>query len=414
MSHRRPLVCYMTQGYRVRGGHEAHLLHYATELRQHGFDTRILVLDALPREEHLFMRLLRERGIPLESVRRMNDRLLRLELAMIAPWWTLIMRARGRLVDRNALSHWLADRRAARALRQRLAAMRPDVVHVLGRLADFAWPAIPAHCAIMHHGTEGRLDDTWDAAELNAFRRFAQSAALNLAPGDGVVANLQREFGLSRPIVSLFTICPDQSGLIPPNAAARPSAPSAPLRFGILCRMTPEKGIDVLLEALRLYGARHGHLDFVFAGSGVLEDKIRAALAEKALQGVRLQTTFDSPVDILSQLDVFVHPSLSDAMPMAVAEALMCGVPCIVTRVGGLPDLVRDGREGLVIAPGCAEDIVSAMERFAALTPTERDAFRARARARYDDVCRPERIGLLLAAHYRAIMGDPRRERTWR
>ena len=179
-----------------------------------------------------------------------------------------------------------------------------------------------------------------------------------------------------------------------------------PLRFGMLCRMTPEKGIHDLLSALRLYRDRRGAVDFLLAGGGALEAEVRACVSQHALQGVRVVSTFESPVELLRTMDVFVHPSLSDAMPMAIAEALMCGLPCIVTRIGGIPDLVRDGQEGYLIEPGQPAQIVAAMERFQDMTPDGRAAFARRARARYEEVCRPDRVGAIVAGHYRQILAE--------
>lgn len=400
----RPLVWYMTQGYSIRGGHEAHLLHFATEMRRRGFNTRLVVLDELPREEHRFMVLLRERGIPLRGVRAPRGLRVSLLVALARPFWSAAMWMFGRRAAAGALRDYLANRVAARDLRRLLRQEQPDLIHIMGRLSDYAWPLLPASRCLLHHGTEGRRDGTWDEAEWRAFCDFARAAAKNFAPGSGVADNLRRSFGITCPIVSVFTICPDQPG--EEWAAGRlPEDADRPLRFGLLARLTPEKGIRVLLDALRAYQSRHGSVDFCFIGSGVLEEDIRGYLAQYRLEGVRLQTEFSAPADVLRNLDVFVHPSVSDAMPMAVAEALMCGLPCIVTRVGGLPDLVRDGKEGLLIEPDQPEPIVHAMERFQAMPAAERARYRKRARARYEEVCIPERVGDVLEMEYRAVLG---------
>lgn len=406
MSHRRPLVCYMTQGYLVRGGHEAHLLHYATELRRHGFDTRILVLDALPHDEHLFMQLLRERGIPLESVRPAGGWKLECMQALLAPAWGAWMVARGRKPQWPVLRNLLADGLAARALRHRLAQLRPDIVHILGRLADYAWPEIPVERAIVHHGTEGRRDNTWDDAELRAFRQFAERAARNFAPGEGVAANLHRDFDIQRRIDPIFTLCPDAPGAAELAAHSSRAPVPSPRRFGIVCRMTPEKAIDDILEALRLWHASRAPLDFLFAGGGALEAHVQATLQQHGWPRVCRQPAFDGPLEVLRRMDVFVHPSRSDAMPMAIAEALMAGRPCIVSRVGGIPDLIRHEQEGLLIDAGDPAQLVAAMARFADMPDAEFGAYSRRARARYDDVCLPSRVGATVAEHYRSILRE--------
>ena len=407
----------MTQAYKVRGGHEAHLLHFASELRRHGFSTRIMVLDALPREPHLFIRLLRERGIPLDSVRRDTGWFIRVLFAFAALPWSIVMWRRKQRPRYRMLFAYLADRLSAMALKRAIRKENPDVIHVLGRLADYACPLLPVAKSIFHHGTEGRMDASWDNNELKLFKDFVENAARNFAPGRGVAENVGREFGIKRQIETIYTICPDGGS----GSRASSSEFRVPgsefgfrgtgnkgvgLRFGILCRMTEEKGIRHLLPALKDYREKHGSVRFVFAGIGSMQQEIRNYLDTHDMLEVQLISAFSSPVEILENLDVFVHPSLSDAMPMAIAEALMCGLPCIVTDVGGIPDLVRDGQEGFVIQPGSDSEIVNAMERFAAMDQSALAEFRHRARERYEEVCLPERVGSVITEHYRDIIKE--------
>ncbi len=251
-----------------------------------------------------------------------------------------------------------------------------------------------------------------------------------------------------------------------PSSSAVSSLPTAScqlstvrsLRFGILCRFTEQKGITYILEALELFKEKYGAIDFTFAGQGPMEEEIREAVGggQRAVdsgQGAKEKSIEQKPtkitevgncfsagceaetnplrascasvqnsflkdcagvhivpvttaVDILKNLDVFVHPGLDDAMPVSIVEALMCGVPCIVSDVGASPELVRDGVEGMVIKPASAEQILVAMERFAQMTESELEQFKQRARQRYEESCRPEVVGTQVAAIYRGVMGD--------
>jgi glycosyltransferase involved in cell wall biosynthesis len=88
-------------------------------------------------------------------------------------------------------------------------------------------------------------------------------------------------------------------------------------------------------------------------------------------------------------------------------EALMCGLPCIATAVGGIPDLIREGVEGFLIEPASTMAILNAMEKFAALSHDEMTAFHKRARARYEEACDPKVVGIQIAAIYRDILVKP-------
>jgi glycosyltransferase involved in cell wall biosynthesis len=62
-------------------------------------------------------------------------------------------------------------------------------------------------------------------------------------------------------------------------------------------------------------------------------------------------------------MDVFVHPSLRDGMPNALLEAMACGRPVAASTAGGIPDVVRDGRDGLLVPPGDARALGRAILR---------------------------------------------------
>ncbi len=67
----------------------------------------------------------------------------------------------------------------------------------------------------------------------------------------------------------------------------------------------------------------------------------------------------------LRNADLFLFPSHSEGMPLAVMEAMACGLPVIATRVGGLPDLVQEGVNGLLVTPGVPGELAAAVKRLA-------------------------------------------------
>ena len=66
---------------------------------------------------------------------------------------------------------------------------------------------------------------------------------------------------------------------------------------------------------------------------------------------------------LLAESDVFVLPSYNEGVPMALLEAMAAGLPAIVTSVGGIPDVLRHGVEGLMVEPGRLSDLSAAMAR---------------------------------------------------
>ncbi len=62
-------------------------------------------------------------------------------------------------------------------------------------------------------------------------------------------------------------------------------------------------------------------------------------------------------------MDVCVHPSLHDGLPNALLEAMACARPIVATTAGGIPDVLRDRQEGLLVEPGDVPALAAAIER---------------------------------------------------
>jgi len=405
----RPLVWYVAAGYRLPAGIEAYLLHYATEMRNHGFDTRIVVFFPLPAEKHRYLNAVEARHIPITSLYTKGAVRAALCFAMLYVPWMLYagLIKRQRPWARN-LREWARNRCAVKLLDNMIRRERPDIIHVKGRLADNAWPVFPSERTVYHHALMGTVEPCWNERETANFRRFLHRTARVFTPGSGVAGTMAREFRIERSIDPLFVMAPDEVGGEAVAQYFRAPSAASPLRFGILCRFMEQKGIRYILEALRAFKARHGDVHFLFAGQGDLREMIETFVREHELTHVRVAEV-SRPPDVLKDMDVFVHPGLDEAMPVSIVEAFMCARPCITTPVGGTPDLVREGVEGFLVAPARADLILACMERFARMPGGEFLEFQKRARARYEEVCRPECVGRIVARHYRAILGGEAR-----
>jgi N-acetyl-alpha-D-glucosaminyl L-malate synthase BshA len=70
---------------------------------------------------------------------------------------------------------------------------------------------------------------------------------------------------------------------------------------------------------------------------------------------VRFLGRLDSVVDLLQATDLFLLPSQTESFGLAALEAMACGAPVVATRVGGIPEVVEDGRNGILEPPGSVE-----------------------------------------------------------
>jgi glycosyltransferase involved in cell wall biosynthesis len=111
---------------------------------------------------------------------------------------------------------------------------------------------------------------------------------------------------------------------------------------------------------------------------------------------------------VYALMDVFVHPSLRDGLPNAMLEAMACGRPVVGSAAGGIPDVVRPGRDGLLVPPGDPEALAAAIARVL----DDRTLARTLARTGRERVRRdftPEAEVARYRALHRALRGDARR-----
>jgi glycosyltransferase involved in cell wall biosynthesis len=146
-------------------------------------------------------------------------------------------------------------------------------------------------------------------------------------------------------------IPPNRVVAIPNFVEPRPDADPRPGRFGVfLGRLSAEKGVDVLLDALRIAGDP----PFRVVGDGPLAGVLRSKAETTGLKNTEFLgwLPHDRVNDVLREARFLALPSVWDEnCPLAALEALALGRPLLVTSQGGLPELVRQGT-GLVCPPG--------------------------------------------------------------
>ena len=130
------------------------------------------------------------------------------------------------------------------------------------------------------------------------------------------------------------------------------------------------KGLTVLLEALQGL-QRHEDLVFLAVGRDLSNKHLDSRF--KTIEFVDDQTELSF---VYATADVFVVPSLEDNLPNTTLEALACGIPTVGSRVGGIPDVVRDGETGILVPAGDSQALTEAIA--ALLTDPERRASMSR------------------------------------
>lgn len=122
-------------------------------------------------------------------------------------------------------------------------------------------------------------------------------------------------------------------------------------------RLVEEKRVDVLLEAWKAVRDAVPAAELLVAGDG----PERATLASDPPDGVRFLGTVDDVRRVLHAADVFVLPSASEGLSNALLEAMSTGLPAVVTRVGGAPELISSSEQGVLVSPGDMRGLAAAL-----------------------------------------------------
>jgi glycosyltransferase involved in cell wall biosynthesis len=293
---------------------------------------------------------------------------------------------------RVPLNDRLIHPRALRGLARTLARLEPAIVqshgarsNVYTRLAA-RYVAVPAVVSTVHNSLfDYEVSGPRRAAYVLAERLTSPLADRIVAVSRAIAADLAERYRLdARRIVVI------------PNGidawAFRPARPAAAVRAELRIpaghrvvvmagRMTAQKGWDLLLEsAARLAPARRD-LAWVLVGDGPL----RAALIRRAEElGVAACFTGarEDMADVLGGADLVVLASRSEGLPFTLLEALALGKPVVATRVGGVPEVLDEGRCGRLVPPNDAAALATAIA--SVLDAPDAAAMAARGRARVE------------------------------
>lgn len=131
-----------------------------------------------------------------------------------------------------------------------------------------------------------------------------------------------------------------------------------------LGRFSRNKGPHHLIEAIPRVVSAVPDASFEFVGQGPLQEFLTKRMADLGLNGnARLRGKVPDVVPVLQRASVVTRPSLTEGMPLAVMEAMACGKPVVATRVGGTPDLIKDGETGILFDPGDVDALAEGLIR---------------------------------------------------
>ncbi len=281
-------------------------------------------------------------------------------------------------------------RRHLRAMRRHIRLVRPDVVHTHLGTADLVGcvaarslgvPAVSTIHEIVPRrvGTERAKD-----AIFTLSRRICDARVIAVSES-ARRAYLEQSWHMGERVVRIYNgidvdPAPGSGGAVRRELGVPPDAPLV----GMVSALRPEKGHDVAVAAIARLRERFPRLRLVIAGQGPHAaelERMAAPLGDSVmLVGRRTDVTH-----VFDALDVCLHPSRMDAFPTTLIEALATSVPVLATAVGGIPEIIDDGRTGVLVpAPPTVEALAEALGGLLA-DPARRRALAEAGRRDYEE-----------------------------
>ncbi|HUQ84446.1 MAG TPA: glycosyltransferase family 4 protein [Gemmatimonadaceae bacterium] len=128
--------------------------------------------------------------------------------------------------------------------------------------------------------------------------------------------------------------------------------------IGVLGRLSPEKGVDVFLRAMRTVYDRGIRASVVVAGDGPEHARLLGLRQELRLEkDVHFIGAIPAPQAFYARMDLVVLPSLSEGLPNVMLEALQAGVPVVATDVGAVREVLGASAAGVVVPPGSPDSL---------------------------------------------------------
>jgi len=240
-------------------------------------------------------------------------------------------------------------------------ARRPLVVKLV---ADEAYERARRHG--LFAGTLDEFQSLRGGLRLRALRRSRNAAlrraALVTAPS-AYLRGIALGWGLDPALVQVVPNPAPSVPELPPRAEIRAQLGVDGVVLAFAGRLTPQKRLDLALHAV----AEVPGVALVVLGDGAERERLERVAAELGLDGrVRFlgSGSRDDVLRLFAAADAAILTSAWENLPHTVLEALAVGTPVIATSVGGVPEVVRDGENGLLVPPASPEALTSAVRRF--------------------------------------------------
>ncbi|MDP3788945.1 MAG: glycosyltransferase family 4 protein [Candidatus Omnitrophota bacterium] len=139
---------------------------------------------------------------------------------------------------------------------------------------------------------------------------------------------------------------------------------NAAVIIGAIGRLSPVKGQEVLLRAANSILKGFPEARILLVGDGPDEQHLKGLVSELGIEkNVVFAGSVNDTKEALSIMDVFVLPSIKEGLGLSLIEAMACGRPCVASRIGGVENVIEEGKTGLFFTSGDSEELAAAVKR---------------------------------------------------
>jgi len=163
-----------------------------------------------------------------------------------------------------------------------------------------------------------------------------------------------------------ITVLPNQISGQPVSAIKEPGPPWI---IAIPAKLHRNKGHEWALTGIEENIEQLSAMKVWCLGDGPCKEELKARFSRNRLEKVLVFWGFKQNLDLFyPKIHIVLLPSLGEGIPLVLLEAMKYGIPCIATRTGGIPEIIREGKNGFLIEPGNKQELVSALRK--CMTPT--------------------------------------------
>ena len=247
----------------------------------------------------------------------------------------------------------------------------------------------------------------WLTKTINRFTFNRQSAAI--AVSREVATSIQNNINPRVPVYTILNGVNTQSCQKHSDAGRRLRSEygisDQTVVIGTIAVFRFQKRLDLWLEVFAALKQRFPGLKGVIVGAGPLNDSIMAKRSALSLENdVLMPGLQTNTVEWLSAMDVYMMSSVFEGLPIALLEAMSCGLPVVCTNAGGTGEVMRDGVDGALVP---VDEPMKMVDQIAALIedPTLRQRMGVASRKRVEEAFSMERMVGELEGLYREVVG---------